>query len=120
MERHPPSHAHNVKAVSGRAQNALFDTADLDACSWRWQVTDLEDSARRRLEGASGVRKREPQVQTLALFLLMLLTLLFRHQERWFREEGRKAGGTDGWGDVTRHSHCLIVAIQGRSGMIQD
>lgn len=30
------------------AQNALFDSAALDACSW-W-VTDLDDSARRRLE----------------------------------------------------------------------
>ena len=38
----------NIKAVSDLAQNALFDSVALDACSW-W-VTDLEDSARRRLE----------------------------------------------------------------------
>ena len=38
----------NIKAVEDLEQNALFDTATLDACSW-W-VTDLEESARRRLE----------------------------------------------------------------------
>ena len=38
----------NIKAVSDLAQNTLFDTATLDACSW-W-VTDLEESARHRLE----------------------------------------------------------------------
>lgn len=38
----------NIQEVSDLAQNALFDTATLDACSW-W-VTDLDESARRRLE----------------------------------------------------------------------
>lgn len=37
-----------ITPANDLAQNALFDSAALDACSW-W-VTDLEDSARRRLE----------------------------------------------------------------------
>jgi len=38
----------HIKAVKDIAQNALVDSATLDATSW-W-VTDLTDSARRRLE----------------------------------------------------------------------
>lgn len=38
----------HIKAVEDLSQNALFDSATLDAASW-W-VTDLTDSARRRLE----------------------------------------------------------------------
>jgi hypothetical protein len=38
----------HIQAPQDLAQNALFDSATLDACSW-W-VTDLDESARRRLE----------------------------------------------------------------------
>jgi Transposase DDE domain len=47
VERFQPA-MRNIKAVHDLAQNALFDSATLDACSW-W-VTDLHECARRRLE----------------------------------------------------------------------
>jgi hypothetical protein len=47
----------HIKAVADLAQNSLFDSATLDAASW-W-ATDLDDSARRRLdEGWHGIFRR--------------------------------------------------------------
>ncbi|MCX6856307.1 MAG: transposase [Verrucomicrobia bacterium] len=47
----------HIKEVNHLAQNSLFDSAALDAASW-W-ATDLDDSARRRLdEGWHGVFRR--------------------------------------------------------------
>jgi len=47
----------HIKEVEDIAQNALFDSATLDSCSW-W-VTDLTDSARRELdENWQGIFRR--------------------------------------------------------------